>query len=246
MPTPFTHLASAQTLLQDPLVPAQMRAFLHEHLPAFLLGNIAADARISGNVAREHTHFFSYERPIEQHPWRVMFTQHPTLAPAHSPSQRAFLAGYTAHLSLDEIWSIDMVRPHFGLGDWGTRYHRFLMLHIILIYMDERDYHALEDWQQPTLCAALPQQWTPFLNDDTLTEWRDFIGRQVPHGASETLAVLGERVQKTPAELRVILDSPAQMQSDLWQYVPQDVLAQVEANMYAHARSQMIAYLNDE
>jgi hypothetical protein len=243
MPTPFTHLASAQQMLVDAQVPADLRALLERELPAFLLGNIAADARVSSNINREATHFFAYDRPIEQHPWRVMLEQHPSLQVPTTDAQRAFLAGYVAHLSLDEVWSLEMVRPHFVGGEWGDRRLRFLMLHIILIYMDERDYAALLSWQRPTLCAATPHDWTPFMSDDTLAEWRDFIGGQIAPGSSQTLEVFGGRISVTPGELRAILDDPAQMQRDLWDHIPRALLADIETRMYAHARAQMVAFL---
>ncbi|MCA9911386.1 MAG: zinc dependent phospholipase C family protein, partial [Anaerolineae bacterium] len=192
MPTPFTHLAAAQRLLNDPAVPESSRSALARERAAFLLGNIAADARISDGVTRETTHFFAYDRPIETHPWRVMLATHPDLHNATSAAQQAFLAGYTAHLSMDEIWSLEMVRPYFAESTWGNRRLRFLMLHIILIYMDERDYRLLEDWQRGALCGAAPEGWTPFLSDTALVDWRNFIGVQLrPGGDSQTLQVLG-------------------------------------------------------
>jgi hypothetical protein len=243
MPTPFTHLASAQRLIVDEQVPADMRALLKRELPAFLLGNIAADARISGNLNREATHFFAYDRPIDAHPWRVMLDQHPALRTPTTDAQRAFLAGYVAHLSMDEWWSLAMVRPHFVGGAWGDRGLRFLMLHIILIYMDERDYSTLLNWQRATLCAAAPQMWTPFMSDETLAEWRDFIGGQLPPGSSQTLEVFGGRIDVPAALLRAILDDDIRIQSDLWDHIPRSLLATVEDGMYAHARAQMAVFL---
>jgi hypothetical protein len=242
MPTPFTHLAVAQRLLRDERVPPSIRRAIDQERSAFLLGNIAADARVSGNITRESTHFFSYERPIEAHPWRVMLEQHPSLVPPHSAAQRAFLAGYVAHLSMDELWSIEMVRPRFFAAEWGDPKLRFLMLHIILIYMDERDYAALEDWQRGVLCQAQPQRWTPFMDDTTLVDWRDFIGAQIAPGNSQTLDVFGGRIRVSPEDLRAILDDPTRMTQDLWAYVPEVFLTQVEAHMYDHALSQMLRY----
>jgi hypothetical protein len=244
MPTPFSHLATAQQLRDDPQLPAAARDLIARELPAFLLGNIAADARISGNVAREATHFFSYDLPIEQHPWRVMLAKHPALQTPINDVQRAFLAGYTAHLAMDELWSLEMVRPHFVAADWGDRRLRFLMLHIILIYMDEQDYARVGAWQRDSLLAAQPEGWTPFLNDTTLADWRDFIGAQLPPGSSQTLEVFGERISVPPAMFRAILDNPAQMHADLWQHIPQEFLATTQRRMYDHSREQMVVFLD--
>jgi hypothetical protein len=246
VPTPFTHLAVAQRLLRDQQVPSAIRSHIERELPAYLLGNIAADARVSGGITREATHFFSYDRAIERHPWRVMLADHPSLQSVTDAAQQAFLAGYVAHLSMDETWSLSMVRPHFVGANWGTRQQRFLMLHIILIFMDERDYGVLEGWQRSCLCAAAPRQWIPFLSDDALADWRDFIGTQIPPGGTSlTLQVLGERISLTPQHLRGILDDTSTMDRELWSHIPQDLLAQVEQQMYAHARTQMCAFFDD-
>ena len=243
MPTPFTHLVAAQQLLDDPQLPQDVRDLIGRQLPAFLLGNIAADARISSNVARESTHFFSYDLPIVERPWRVMLDSHPLLRKPTSEGQQVFLAGYAAHLAMDELWSMEMVRPYFVASDWGDRRLRFLMLHIILIYMDEQDYARLDAWQRDTLATAMPHDWTPFLSDETLVAWRDFVDEQLPPGSSQTLHVFGERINIAPAMFRSILDNPMQMQADLWQYVPLDLLATTRARMYDHARAQMLEFL---
>ncbi len=249
MPTPFTHLETTQRFLVDEQLAPEMRALLAAERSAFLLGNIAADARVDAGVSRETTHFYAYDRPIEERPWRVMLQRYPELLTPHSPSQRAFLAGYVAHLSIDEYWTRKMVRPYFIKREWNTSSHdfRFLMLHIILCYMDERDLALLEAWQHETLCAADPDGWLPFMSDTTLAGWRNFIGEQIaPGGQSQTLALFGARIGKAPEELRAILDSPEQMQHGLWANVPREDLARIEDEMYAFAREQMAIYLSNE
>jgi len=245
MPTPFTHLEIAQRLLCDPHVPESTRALLDSERAAFLLGSVAADARNGVGATRESTHFYAYDRPITEHPWRVMLDLFPALAKPRSPTQLAFLAGYVAHLSIDEAWGLELVRPRFVKHDWGTPWERrFLMLHVILIYMDERDLPKLEPWQSVTLPLARPDNWTPFMSDETLRLWRDFIAMQIaPGGESLTTQVFGERLHKKPEEFRAILDSPEQMQANLWVHVPRDILAEAERKMYAFAREQMGVYI---
>jgi hypothetical protein len=242
MPTPFTHLETAQRLLDDLIVPPEIRAALAADLPAFLLGNIAADARTESGMKREDTHFYSYDKGIHEHPWRVMMQTHPSLEQTHSAAQRAFLAGYVAHLSIDEWWSLYMLGPHFALGEWGSRQTRFVMLHVLLIFMDERDLACLLPWQYEALIAAQPEDWTPFMSDQILSDWRDFIGKQMLPDSSQTLQVLGSRINMTPAELRAILDSREQMQADLWANISPSLLAEIEAGMYRHARDQLLVY----
>ncbi len=245
MPTPFTHLETAQRLLVDEYIPSDIQSALALQKPAFLLGSVAADARTNGDLTRESTHFYSYDKGITEHPWRVMLQQNPSLYQPTSPAHRAFIAAYVAHLSIDETWSLQMLGPHFVKREWGSNTFRFLMLHVLLISMDERDYDALQPWQYLALASATPDRWLPFMNDPILSDWQDFISEQIsPDGRSQTLEVLGKRINKSPAEMRAILDSP-QNQSDLWSNIPPDLLATVEASMYQHAREQLCIYWNE-
>ena len=246
MPTPFTHLEIAQRLLCDAQVLDRARALLEAERSAFLLGNIAADARVDSGLRREVTHFYAYDRPIEERPWRVMLTQHPALQQTHDRAQRAFLAGYVAHLSCDEFWSRHMVRPEFVEREWASRGERFLSLHLLLITMDARDLVLLESWQPDVLAEAIPNGWLTFLTDVSLRGWRDYIARQIsPDGGSETLQVLGERIQIPSQELAALVESDDEMQARLWDHIPPERLQRVEAEMYAFAREQMGLYLDD-
>jgi hypothetical protein len=243
MPTPFTHLETAQRLLDDPDLPHPLRAALRDELSAFLLGNVAADARISGAMRREDTHFYVYDQPMVEPPWRVMLTRHPALQTPRTPAQRVFLAGYVAHLSMDEIWTVAMLGPHFVQHHWAAGTQRFLMLHILLIHMDERDYARLLPWQPAALTDAQPDDWLPFMSDAVLRDWRDFVGEQIkPGGVSQTLQVFGGRIHKSPLELRAILDSSERMQTDLWVHVAPDTLTAVEDQMYRRAREQLCMF----
>ncbi len=246
MPTPFTHLLYAQRLLTDPAVPADQRALLNGHRAAYLLGSVAADAHALAGLKREDSHFYAFDRPMEDHAWRVMLAQYPALASVRDPDHRAFLAGYVTHLSMDEIWSLQMTGPEFADRNWAPRQQRFLMLHILLIYMDERDLALFDPGMSATLGSAQPRDWLPFLSDHVLREWDDLIDRQLsPGGESETLEIYGERLSKTPDDLRAILNSPERMRDELWANVTPKTLTCVETEMTDHARAQMITYLRE-
>lgn len=243
MPTPFTHLEIAQRLLDDPELPERFRSFLRSQAPAWLLGNVAADARVGSGAPRETTHFYDYRTGIHQHPWRVMVDENPELMCPKNPAHQSFIAGYIAHLSVDEIWSIEMVGPHFAQREWADQATRFYMLHIILIYMDERDLAKLESWQSQALCSAEPDHWLAFMPDDDLRAWQTLIYDQIkPGGESETLEIFGGRINRTPEELRSILDVPEEMQSRLWDHIPVALLNEIMDHAYQHARRQVLRY----
>lgn len=245
MPTPFSHLAVAQRLLDEPTLDPAHRVLLGRQRAAFLLGSVAADARVGAGTPRSATHFYHYVQHMNaMPPWRVMMEAHPVLWSPVDDAHEAFIAGYVAHLAMDEIWSRRMVAPYFVGGAWGDQRLRFVMLHVILIVLDERDERMLAGWQAEALGQAVPRNWLPFLPDAALIDWRDLIYQQIrPGGISLTLNIFGQRAGKTPQELRQLLDSEQAMYEQLWQYVPQAYLAEVEQAMYAHCVSQMAAFL---
>lgn len=248
MPTPFTHLAITQRLLNDQAIPRTYRDLLSAYRSAFQLGNIVADARVASGVGREVTHFYSYRQPITQHPWRVMLNSHPTLQTPHDDRHRVFLAGYVTHLATDEAWALKMVRPNFFARHWEgvDRMAQFIALHLLLSYMDERDEAQLEHWQSDSLAHSMPDHWLPFMSDSVLRSWRDLIAEQItPTGTSQTLAILGKRLALAPAILRYMLDTPKIMLERLWQYVPPEMLAVIEEQVYAFTRDQLCLYLTE-
>ncbi|MBK9122209.1 MAG: zinc dependent phospholipase C family protein [Chloroflexi bacterium] len=246
MPTPFSHLAVARRLLEEPILAADQRSLLRRELPAFLLGSVAADARIEAGAPRAATHFYEYSQHMtDEMPWEAMMRLNPSLWEPYDDAHAAFVAGYVGHLSMDEIWSRQMVGPHFVNRDWSDREHRWVMLHVILIVMDERDVQAIAKGQGEALSSAHPRAWAPFLPDPDLIRWRDLVaGQLLPGGRSLTLDIFGPRAGRTADQLRQLLDDPGRMHSSLWRYISQDFLAETETAMYAHVVSQVALYLS--
>lgn len=248
MPTPFMHLAFAQRVSADELLPPATRDLITAQWGAFLLGNIAPDARVSSGIRRADTHFFEYEPVITTPPVTAMLSRFPELARTsiQSEAQEAFVAGYSAHLAMDEIWCVEMLFPHF-MRPWDDEFTSFRMLHMLLGYLDGRDYQSLPmAAQYPALSAAAPDQWLPFIPDSALIEWRNVVAEQmVPVGNSQTLEILGQRIRMSAEDMRSFITAPEKMEQLLWQNVPLSVVETVEASMYARARATLIAYFND-
>jgi len=247
MPTPFMHLSATHRLLQDESVPLNLRMHLKypEHLGAYLLGNVAPDARVSGGLERANTHFFDYAETITPHAVDTMLTTHPQLRTAQG-AQQAFVCGYIGHLAMDVVWAEAMLYPYFYMQkDWADTNTRYLMLHVLLCHMDERDYQQWDAGYNALLAAATPQKWLPFLGDQDLIAWRDIIARQiVSENASETLAVLGKRVPVGEAGLAAYLKDEAKLNTDLFAYVPLAAIAKVEEIMYHAMIKYVIEYLS--
>jgi len=246
MPTPFSHLVTLHSLLHTEDIPGAQRQLLTAQQPAYLVGSVAPDARVDAPDPRAATHFYTYTDPIERPPWQVMLDRHPSLLTPADAAQRAFVAGYVAHLAMDTVWTQQMLAPHFAFADWGDdRDHRFFVLHLLLIYMDERDLAALPPDIAGRLQAAETGDWLPFMPPDILAGWQQLIYEQIaPGGRSRTLDIFGARVERSPAELRQRLDDPAWMQRELWDNVPPSVLADVEQQMRHRARAALVDYLH--
>ena len=247
MPTPFSHMVAITRLLADDAVPPELQTLLQNQRPAFMLGSVAPDARIDAPDSRAATHFYIYQEPIDRDPWRRMLDRYPALNTPVDEAHYAFVAGYVAHLAMDQMWTLDMLLPHFVHAGWGEDIHyRFLMLHTMLIDMDERDEARLPGWVPDTLQAAQPGDWLPFMPQPVLRGWQTLIYDQIkPGGVSKTLDIFGGRIGKTPQELRRLLDDKAWMQRELWNHVPRSVLNIVESTMYTHARASLVHYMRE-
>lgn len=247
MPTPFTHLRYAERALIDPALPETARTALEAGLPEYLLGSVVADGQGGAGLKREETHFYTYDRPIDPLPWVIMFNRYPALTHPDNPAERSYLAGYVFHLAMDTYWTIHMTAPEFGNATWGSRGLRFLMLHAMLIEMDERDLAALEPALSVKMGEAQPGDWLPFLPLHAVKEWQETVYRQIrpDGGRSETFDILAPRVNKTPEELKSMLEDTALIAHDLWENVPRSLVRQREDEMYAYALKTMVEYLKE-
>jgi len=248
MPTPFMHMAFAERIIRDPALPDPLRSAIKAQWGAFLLGSIAPDARVASGIRRADTHFFEYEPVIAVPPNVVMLTQYPALQPTHihDAAHAVFIAGYSAHLAMDEVWCTDLLFPKFMKLDGGS-FSSFQMLHMLLGYLDGRDYAALPIAEQyPALAGVTLDQWLPFIPDSALIAWRDLIAQQIaPDGHSQTLEILGQRIQMSADEMAAFINDTAQMDEKLWHNVPHETVAAVETTMYDRARDVLIGYLTD-
>ncbi|MBZ0310662.1 MAG: hypothetical protein K8I82_31680, partial [Anaerolineae bacterium] len=98
---------------------------------------------------------------------------------------------------------------------------------------DARDYRQWDENFPAALDTAAPENWIAVIPDVSLVEWRNLIARQICLEChSQTVAVLGRRIDIGEAGLRDILESDHRMQDELWQYVPRSAISEVEIQMY--------------
>ncbi len=226
MPTPVTHLSLAEEILRgDDLVPA-VRHFLIQQRGPFLLGHTAPDVKTVSGQDRHESHFYTIPPTSDRPAHELLFDAHPSLAHAESlsPSQAAFIAGYIAHLLLDEIWLADIFRRYF-LQDWGVLRERLFLHNVLRVWMDCRDQRQLNGNVAVALRETEPRGWLPFVSDEYLRTWRDWLVEQLnPGQRMQTAEVFAQRMGISATEMEAVSRSPQQMEERIFCHVPRDVL----------------------
>jgi hypothetical protein len=124
---------------------------------------------------------------------------------------------------------------------------RFLMLHMLLGFLDERDYVVLPESDFDPLHTATPTQWLPFMPDGDLVVWRDLIANQLPPvGRNMTYDILSKRIDIPAQQMADFIHNTTDMQAQLWDNVQPDKIANVEQHMYERSREVVIDYYTDK
>jgi hypothetical protein len=226
MPTPIMHLALAEEILGRANLPADVRRLLAEQRGPFLLGNTAPDVQTISGQDRAATHFYTIPRTTDRPAQETLFAVHPVLADVLPlpPAQVAFVAGYIAHLVLDELWLVDIFQRHF-LRDWGPLRERLFLHNVLRTWMDVQDQRRLNGTVFAALRNAEPHRWLPFVQDQHLCAWRDWLVAQLGPGQSvQTAEVFAQRMGVSVAQVEAVLASPQQMEARIFCHVPQAVL----------------------
>jgi len=246
VPTPFYHLRLARELLAADDCPP----LLAGQAPAFYLGNIAPDTQTLTGQTREATHFFDVPMRDLTPAWHTLFRQHPGLADSakHPAAHAAFLTGYLCHLALDQLWISHVFDPVFGeAAPWSNFRHRLFMHNVLRIYLDELDRPFLRNGVADSLACARPQRWLPFLTDEALGRWRDFVAGQLADGGeAQTIEVFAKRMGLPPDDFTALLESPAAMQAQLFDRISLSALDDFRAHGLALSREVIAEYLHPE
>ena len=225
MPTPFYHLSLAEGLLKNPVLPEEVRQFLHDSRCVFLFGNTSPDVQVVSGQARQSTHFFKLPIQAEDLPaWELLLLDHPQLADAgHIPTTQAiFMAGYLCHLQADWLWVKEIFAPFFGpYCSWGTFDERLYLHNVLRAYLDERILPGLHSAMDICLSQVEPDGWLPFVEDFYLYKWRDFLFPQlVPGATSQTVEVFSSRQGVSTPEFHALLASEDRMQAEVFEHLP--------------------------
>ena len=254
------HLALAEEILQESDLPLAIRRRLIRQRGPFLLGHTAPDVQSVSGQRRDESHFYTIPRPprLGRSPvgayastrhrpaYKALFAAHPSLARAESlpPAQAAFVAGYIAHLLLDELWLDDIFQRYFLL-DWAPLRERLFLHNVLRIWMDRRDRRRLDSDVAMALREAEPRDWLPFVSDEHLLAWRDWLVEQLGPGQSmQTAAVFARRMGVSAAELEKVSRSPQQMEERIFRHVSRAALQSFHDTGYERSTTLIVQYLN--
>ena len=250
MPTPVMHLALAEEILRgDALSPATRRLLIEQRGP-FLLGNTAPDVQTVSGQERAETHFYHVWRPpppdeSARSACESLLAAHPALARADAlpPAQAAFVAGYLAHLLLDELWLKRVFRRYF-LQDWGPLEERLFLHNVLRTWMDRLDQRRLNVSLAAALREANPEGWLPFVSDEHLRGWRDWLVEQFTPGHQvQTAEVFARRMGVPAADVEAVLQSPQQMESRVFCHVPRTALQSFRDRGYKRSVALIRRYI---
>jgi hypothetical protein len=255
------HLALAEKILCGDDLPPAIRRLLTQQRGPFLLGNTAPDVQTVSGQTRDETHFYTIPRtpPLPaacagrrqagegiRPAYETLFATHPRLARAETlpPAQAAFVAGYIAHLLLDELWLDDIFQRYF-LRDWGARRERLFLHNILRTWMDRQDQRRLNGSLVTALRKTEPRDWLPFVSDAHLRMWRDWLVEQLAPGHSvQTAEVFAQRMGVPVAEVEAVLESPQQMEERIFRRIPRAALQSFHDTGYERSVALIRRYIH--
>lgn len=249
MPTPIQHLALAEEILRRGDLSPAVHALLTVQRGPFLLGHTAPDVQTVSGQAREETHFYSVPRTAGPPAYEALFAAYPVLACAEAlpPAQAAFIAGYISHLLFDELWLDEIYLRYFDHQEWGTWRERAFLHNVLRTWMDRQDLQRLESGIAAALQEAEPRGWLPFVSDEQLCAWRDWLVEQLgPTRTVQTAHIFAQRMNVPVAEIESILRSPEQMEQRVFSHIPRSALQSFHDRGYAQSVALIAWYIGQE
>ena len=157
------------------------------------------DIRAITRRSREEYHFATLDFDRVGAGVRGLLEAHPGLrnGAEHSERTRAFVAGYITHLVADEVWIMDMYRPHFGNRSvFADEASANVMDRAMQMEMDRRSWPAL-DAATTTMAGAAEGVEVDFLDQPTLEKWLDWVFTVADGGFSwDRLRFMANRVAR--------------------------------------------------
>ncbi|MFN8559501.1 MAG: hypothetical protein U0531_19905 [Dehalococcoidia bacterium] len=169
---------------------------------------------------RARTHYFDLGVTEHQDSVAAFFADNPHLtdSDALNADTAAFVAGYIGHLALDEMWIVDVYRPHFGQRSaLGGDAQADVMDRVLQYELDRRrrEDPSCGDEIRTALEGCSLAVDVGFLDSDTLQRWLTVAadvtrhpptwdrfmfqgGRHLRHAGIDSEAALRELIERIP------------------------------------------------
>lgn len=246
VPTPFYHLSVGEEIWQHGQLKPRAQVALETQRGAFLFGNTAPDVQTLSGQPREATHFFSLPPEDPLPPWDRLLRQYPQLAAAQVGEEpAAFMAGYLCHIQADIDWLMGIFIPVFGpQAEWANFEERLTWHNVLRAWMDQEALKGLSEdvWSQ--LQAAQPEDWLPFVEDDDLAVWRDYlVGQLRPGGRVETVEVFAGRLGLKASDFQELLSSGTALEDNIFARFSKQRLDEYRATLVKNNLALIEEYL---
>ena len=229
--------------------------YVHDHMGSCLLGSTAPDIRAMAKWDRQRTHFAPLSVDEVGTGTKEMFAQHPRLADhkSQTPETRAFILGYVCHLAADEIWITTMFRPNFEEGSQGISnqlegqiWDRALQLDMDRSVLEEDFFELNPDM---LISGAEKSVLIEFLEDELLSEWRDWVLRFLGWDFSwDRLRRALNRMHRDDEGVQMVVDSfltnmPESLEK-IYHVVPRSMIESYKERVVVETLSQVREYLS--
>jgi len=241
------HLALVTEILAGDDLPLFIKRMLTAQRGPFLLGNTAPDVQTVSGQDRFETHFYTLPPTSDTPAQEAMFAAYPELAEAARlpAANAAFVTGYIAHLALDELWLRQIFLPFYRESPlpWPER---ALQHDLLRTWLDRQDLARLNGHTVLALQQAVPERWLPFVSDESLTSWRDWLVRQLRPGQHvQTAEVFARRMGIPAEEMEAVLASPQQMSERVLKHIPEGALQRFRETGHTRTVDVIVRYLGN-
>jgi hypothetical protein len=143
---------------------------------------------------------------------------------------------------MDELW-LDNVFERYFLQDWAPLRERLFLHNVLRTWIDTRDQAKLNGHVVQVLQEAEPQSWLPFVDDEHLRVWRDWLVEQLAPGRRmQTAEVLARRMGIPAGDVEAVARSPQQMEERVFRYFPPSALARFREAAYMRSITLVDSY----
>jgi hypothetical protein len=246
MPTPVMHIELAEEILRRADLEPEAHRLLTEKRGPFLLGNTAPDVKAVSGQRRPETHFYSLHHNSGPRAVEALLSAHPALrAPGElEPAHAAFVAGYLAHLVLDELWLDVVYLPYFAGPGAGSAQESAFAHNVLRTWLDQAALELLDSDTAAALREAEPNGWLPFTEDAHLCAWRDWLVEQLTPGHTvATARVFAQRMGVDVEEVEEVLGSGRGMEEQVFSRVPLSAIESFQQAGYGRCVAQINDYL---